>query len=121
MAEDLLDQWVKLITPIFPTNAWIASRYADNDYVIQVDWKLESDPMRPDKRSKKIQIIIREKVIDNYLDKNRQDRDLDNDTLKQSVCERYNMFHPEDDTVSTTYTRTETWLFSKSFINEYKY
>jgi hypothetical protein len=115
MAEDLLDQWVRLITPIFPPNAWIVSRFSKNDHIIQIDWKLGNDPQRQDKRSKKIQIIIKEDAIEDYLDRNKQGRELYNIRLKQSIGERYDRFNPDNDAVSTNYVPTETWLVSKDF------
>ncbi len=116
VAEDLLDQWVRLITPIFPPNAWIVSQFSHDDYIIQIDWKLGDDPKRTDKRSKKIQIIIKEKIIDDYLDKNKEDRELYNILLKQIICERYSAFDADNDALTGMSTRTETWLISKKFI-----
>ena len=74
MAEDLLDHWVGLITSIFPSNAWIVSRYSGNDHIIQIDWKLTNDLQQKNRRSKKIQITIKEEAIDDYLDKDERAR-----------------------------------------------
>jgi hypothetical protein len=120
MAEDLLDHWVKLITPIFPPNAWIVSLFSKNNYIIQIDWKMGSDPKRRDKRSKKIQIIIKEDAIDDYLDKNKNDRELYNAKLKQSTYERYHFFLPDNDSATNQFIPMETWLVTKDFLNTYK-
>jgi hypothetical protein len=117
MAEDLLDYWVRLITPIFPTNAWIVSHFSDNDHIIQIDWTLDNNTKRSNKRSKKIQIIIKEDAIDDYLDKNKQDRELYGDTLKQFIGERYNHFNPDNDALTHRSVRTERWLVSKDILN----
>jgi hypothetical protein len=117
MAEDLLDRWVRLITPIFPPNAWIVSRFSENNYIIQIDWKLGNDPQRRNKRSKKIQIIIKEDAIEDYLDKNKQNRESYNIILKQSIFERYNRFNPDNDALTIKSIPAETWLVSKDFLN----
>jgi hypothetical protein len=117
MAEDLMDYWVRLIKPIFPTNAWIVSQFSDNDHIIQIDWNIDNNTKRSNKRSKKIQIIIKEDAIDQYLDKNKQDRELYGDTLKQFIGERYNHFNPDNDALTNRSVRTEKWLVSKDILN----
>jgi hypothetical protein len=117
MTEDLMDYWVRLIKPIFPTNAWIVSQFSDNDHIIQIDWNIENDTKRSNKRSKKIQIVIKGDAIDQYLDKNKQERELYGDALKLFIGERYNHFNPDNDAITNRSTRTETWLVSKDILN----
>ena len=117
MTEDLMDYWVRLIKPIFPTNAWIVSQFSDNDHIIQIDWNIDNNTKRSNKRSKKIQIVIKEDAIDQYLDKNKQDRELYGDTLKQFIGERYNHFNPDNDALTNRSVRTEKWLVSKDILN----
>lgn len=117
MAEDLMDYWVRLIKPIFPTNAWIVSHFSDDDHIIQIDWNLDNNTKWSDKRSKKIQIIIKEDAIDQYLGKNKQDRELYGDALKQFIGERYNHFNPDNDELTNSYGRMETWLVSKAILS----
>lgn len=117
MAEDLLDYWVRLITPIFPANAWIVSHFSNNNHVILIDWKIENGQKQSNKRSKKIQIIIKEDAIDDYLDKNKLDRELYGVMLKQFIGEQYNHFNPDNDAHTIRSVRTETWLFSKDVLN----
>jgi len=89
MAEDLLDYWVRLIKPFFPKNAWIVTRYLGDDHFIEIDWKLDDDPKRPDRRSRKIQITISNGVIEDYLDKDKHERELFEISLKKLIHERY--------------------------------
>ena len=117
MTEDLMDYWVRLIKPIFPTNAWIVSQFSDNDHIIQIDWNIDNNTKRSNKRSKKIQIIIKEDAIDQYLDKNKQEREVYGDALKQFIGERYNHFNPDNDALTNRSVRTETWLVSKAILN----
>lgn len=92
MTEDLLDYWVRLIKPFFPANAWIVTRYAGDDHVIEIDWKLEDEPGRPNRRSRKIQITISEEAIEDYLDKDRKEREGFEISLKKLIHERYSHF-----------------------------
>ena len=115
MAEDLLDYWVRLIKTIFPANAWINSRFSNNDYLIQIDWKLQNDSENPTKRSKKIELIIKEGVINDYLDKNKKDRELSDIILKEFICERYN--HSISDIDTNQHVSIGTWLISRDIFN----
>ena len=117
MAEDLLDYWVRLIRTIFPANAWINSRFSNNDHLIQIDWKLQNDSENPTKRSKKIEIIIKEGAIEDYLDKNKKDRELSDIMLKEFICERYNNYISDNDIHINQYASTKTWLISRDVLN----
>ncbi len=117
MAEDLLDYWVRLITPIFPENAWIVSSYSNDNHIILIDWKLRNDPKRPGKRSRKIQITIKEDAIDDYLDKNKTEREIYGITLKQLIGGWYNHFIPDNDSLTTRSVPTEKWLISRDVLN----
>lgn len=89
MTEDLLDYWVRLIKPFFPANAWIVTRYSGDDHIIEIDWKLDDDPKQPNKRSRKIQITISSGAIEDYLNKNKKERELFETLLKKLIYERY--------------------------------
>ena len=117
MTEDLLDYWVKLITPIFPENAWIVSSYSAENHIIQIDWKLRNDPKQPSKRSKKIQITIKEDAIEDYLNKNKPEREQYGIRLKQLIGEWYNRFNPDNDSLTPRAVPTEKWLISRDVLN----
>ncbi len=117
MTEDLLDYWLRLITPFFPANAWIVSRFSDGGHFIQIDWKLENDPRRPNKRSRKIQITISEEAIDDYLDKNKMDRELSDIKLTELITERYKHFNPDHDAGTSSAVSTEKWRISRDALN----
>jgi hypothetical protein len=97
MAEDLLDYWVRLIKTILPANAWINSRFSNNDYLIQIAWMFQNDSEIPTRRSKKIEIIIKERIIAAYLDKNQKDREASDIILKDFISKQYNHFLPDND------------------------
>ncbi len=117
MTEDLLDYWLRLIRPLFPANAWIVARFSEGGHWIQIDWKLEGDPNQPNKRSRKIEIIIPEKTIDDYLDKNKEGRELSDMRLKELILDRCGHFQPDQDAGTSRAIATEKWLISIDALN----
>jgi len=117
MTEDLLDYWLRIITPLFPTNAWIVSRLSDGDHLIQIDWRLGNDPHQPNKRSRKIEITIQEEAIDDYLDKNKADRELSDITMKKWISERYNHFDPDHDAHVSKSVSLDKWRISRDVLS----
>jgi hypothetical protein len=120
MAEDLLDHWVKMIRPIFPTNAWIISELSKEDYIIQIDWNIDNDAKRGNKRSRKIKIVIKEDAINDYLGKNIQDRESYNITLIQWMNERYAQFYEYNTPDTYQSLAVEKWLVTKDFGGHYE-
>ena len=116
MAEDLLDYWLRIVRPVFPENAWIIGRISKGDHVIEIDWQLGSDPALPQRRSKKIEIIIQEQAIDAYLDKTKSERPLSEDNIKNWISERYMNFNPEQDPKSYRAASVDRWRLSKDIV-----
>ncbi len=117
MTEDLLDYWLRLIKPVFPAHAWIVARFSDGGQWIEIDWKLEDDPSQPNKRSRKIQIIISEKVIDDYLAKNKEGRELSDTRLKHWIHARHEHFRLDHAAGASRTTATEKWLIPIDALN----
>ena len=117
MNEDLLDYWLRIIKPLLPMNAWVDSRLSGGDYLIQIDWKLENDPHRQNKRSRKIEIIIKEEAIDDYLNKNKNERALSDIKMKQWISERYNNFNLDQDANTSNSTYPDRWRISSGVLS----
>jgi len=117
MNEDLLDYWLRIITPIFPSNAWIAARLSNGDHLILIDWKLENDPRQSNKRSRKIQIIIQEEAIDDYLAKEKADRERSDINMKKWISEKYNQFEPDQDAHTSRSAYADKWHISIDVLN----
>lgn len=113
MAEDLLDHWVNLIRSIFPAHAWMAADDTRNNHVIQIDWRLDDESKNDQKRSRKIQIIIKQDAIDDYLDKKPSERDVFNMILKEDIRERFDKFD-----AAYGSNRVEIWSFSKDIMQK---
>jgi hypothetical protein len=117
MNEDLLDYWLRMIKPLLPVNAWVNSRISKGDYLIQIDWKLENDPHQQNKRSRKIEIIIKEEAIDDYLNKNTGGRALSDIKMKQWISERYNNFRLDQDADASNSEYPDRWRISKNVLS----
>jgi hypothetical protein len=117
MGEDLLDYWVRLLRTIFPANARINSRFSNNDHLIQIEWKLQNYSGNPLKSSNKIEIMIKEHTIEDYLDKNTKDRRLSETMLKEFVVEQYNHFIFENDIHPSQSVSPKRWLISADIMN----
>jgi hypothetical protein len=115
MTEDLLDYWIRIIRPLFPENAWVAASLSKGDYVILIDWRRKDNPS---KRSRKIEIIIKEEAIDRYLEKDKAERVLSDLRLKDWLCARLKEFDPDQDSSPTgLLVKTEKWRISKDVIS----
>jgi len=118
MNEDLLDYWLRIIKPFLPTNTWVASRLSGGDYIIEIDWKLANDPHQQNKRSRKIEITIKEEVIDDYLNKNEDGRALSDIKMKQWISEQYNHFTFDSDSNTSRSTHPDKWRISKDVLSQ---
>ncbi|HLZ19596.1 MAG TPA: hypothetical protein VKO67_08275 [Smithellaceae bacterium] len=113
MSEDLLDYWQRMIRPVFPANAWVKSSLSGGDHVMQIDWNLEDDRHKLNRRSRKIEIIIKEEFIDDYLDKSKDDRALYEVRMKKWISDRYHDFCLDQEN-ETAYSATPVkWRISK--------
>jgi hypothetical protein len=117
MTEDLLDYWLRIIKPLFPTKAWIVARLSEGGHIIEIDWRLDNDPHQPGKRSRKIQIMIQEEAIDNYLDKNKAERELSDIKMKKWISEQYNHFNPDHDAHPSRFVSADKWRISRDVLS----
>jgi hypothetical protein len=115
MTEDLLDHWVRLIKPFFPPHAWIVTRYSGDDHIIEIDWKLDDDPKQPNRRSRKIQIIVSSGAIEDYLNKNKKERELFETMLKKLIHERY--ISPDQQVYAGSSTSLDKLVIARDTLN----
>ncbi len=118
MTEDLLDYWQRMIKPLFPANAWVASRLTGGDHLMQIDWNLENDQHKQSRRSRKIEIIIKEEVIDEYLDRNKDERALYDNKIKACISERYHDFCLDQEAHASNSGSPVKWRISKEMLRQ---
>lgn len=117
MTEDLLDYWLRIIKPLFPSNAWVTSSISNGNYLMRIDWKLENDPYQRNKRSKTIEIIIKEETIDDYLNKSTNERALSDIKMKHWISEQYDNFILDQDADTSNLTAPHRWRISRDLLN----
>jgi hypothetical protein len=117
MTEDLLDHWVGLIKPFFPPNAWVVARYSGDDHIIEIDWKLDDDAERYNRRSRKIQITISAGAIEDYLDKNKEERKVFEINLKKLIHERYNSASPDQQVHADSTASMDKLVIARDTLN----
>jgi hypothetical protein len=115
MSEDLLDYWVRLLKPFFPANAWIVTRYAKDDHIIEIDWNLDNEPGRPSRRSRKIQITISNGAIEDYLDKDKKEREVFECSLTKLIQERF--ISPDKEVQAATSSSADRLFIAKDTLN----
>ena len=104
MAKSVVNQWVKLIRPLFPKNTRIEIN-AGYDVILLIDWKLGNDPARPHKRSRLIRVIIREKAIADCADFKKA-----GSRFKKIIEDRLSVFDPDHDTRRCGTPPKEEWI-----------
>ena len=106
MPKSFVNQWVKLIRPLFPRNARIEID-AGRDVILRIDWKLGNDPARPNKRSRLIRVIISEEAIADCADFKQA-----GSRFKKIIEDKLSGFHPDHDTRRCGTPPKEKWIIS---------
>lgn len=111
MTKPFVNEWIELIRPLFPKGARIEID-AGNDIVLRIDWKLENDPNRPNKRSRLIRVIIPEEVIDDC-----KDVKAAGSRIKKIIQDGLSVFNPDHDTDKYGSPSIEEWVLSTFDVN----
>lgn len=111
MVEPFIEEWIELIRPLFPNDARIETDAGD-DVVLRIDWKLGSDPDRPNKRSRLIRVIIpREAITDCHDFKTAGSR------FRKIIQDRLSVFNPDHDIPKYGSPPIEEWVISTFDVN----
>jgi hypothetical protein len=106
MTKSFINEWVKLIRPLFPKNTRIEID-AGNDVILRIDWKLGNDPARPYKRSRLIRVIIPGEAIDDCADFKKA-----GSRFRKIIEDKLSVFHPDHDTRKCGSPPKEEWIVS---------
>ena len=106
MTKSFVNEWVRLIRPLFPKNARIEID-AGNDVVLRIDWRLRNDPGRPHKRSRLIRVVIPEEAIDGCADLKKA-----GSRFKKLIEDKLSVFHPDHDSCKCGSPPLEVWIVS---------
>ena len=111
MKQPLVNEWVEMIRPLFPKNARIEID-SGNDVVLRIDWKLENDPNRPNKRSRLIRVKITEEVIEDCTDSK-----IAGSRFMEIIRFHLSVFDPDHDTPRHGSLPEEKWVISTLDVN----
>jgi len=111
MPKAFVNEWVKLIRPLFPKNARIEID-AEDDVILRIDWKLGNDPARPHKRSRLIRVIIPGEAIDDC-----RDFEEAGSRVKRIFQDKLSDFHPDHNAPKCGSPPKEEWIISPSDVN----
>lgn len=109
MKEQLEIQLMNIIRPLFPNEAEFHHRPLSDGLVFSIAWKLKNDPTRPNKRSRRIILIVSEETLEDYNDGN---RDAIEKWITNFITENLRLFDPNHDTTYGQPEPEEQWILS---------
>lgn len=101
------EHWIGIIKEYFPKEVELFL-HPIQDFCLDVVWKLKNDPNRPNKKSKKLRLIISEETIDDCRDANDDPKKSYDQKLKKFVEKTMAHFEPDHDTPYGRTTPVET-------------
>lgn len=117
MAPDLEEHFTSVIKGAFPEHAEFQARRESGDICVYVDWKLGSDPVRPNKRSKTIRVCISREAISDYLNGSEVACKRADERLRKTVAERLHSFQPRHDAPPHAPAPVEQWTITTQLLN----
>jgi hypothetical protein len=106
VTKSFVNQWVRLIRPLFPKNARIEID-AGNEVILRIDWKLRNDPARPNKRSRLIRVVIPQEAIDDCADLEKA-----GSRFKKLIEDKLSVFHADHNSPQCGSPPREVWIVS---------
>jgi len=97
MNKNLHRHWSDLICPLFPKDTKFIPFDDFDDFITKASWRLNTDPKRPNKRSKIVKIIISSVAIDDYENKSTAKKQEDDKKLLRYVEQFLKEFNPDYD------------------------
>jgi hypothetical protein len=117
MNRKAIEHFTDLVTRTFPNHAEIMRADHDGDFRLIIDWRLGSDPQRPNKRSKSIELCISEEAVSDYANSNERQRRAADAGLARYLKEQLASFDPEHETPREIVPPRERWVVTTAMIN----
>jgi predicted RNA-binding Zn ribbon-like protein len=127
MAEQLADRarvlvptikhFAEILEGAVPKGADIAQRERSGDLCLFVDWRLGTDPTRPNKRSKSVLVRITRDAISDYSNSDERRRKSADHRLRTYLEDHVAAFDPEHDTPRHIPPPREEWVIGTHDIN----
>jgi hypothetical protein len=116
-ASTAAEHFIDIIRCTVPSNADIHRADQGGDLRLIVDWRLDTDLERPNKRSKSIGISISREAVEDYVESSRRRQEAADARLTQYLETRLEQFDPEHSTPREVTPPREWWLVSTGMIN----
>lgn len=110
--REIVEHFVQIIRSLFPDDAQFHVFCKSNDYFIEIQWLLGTDPSRPNKPSRRIQIRFTSEVIEDYIGGDAAYRSRSDERLFASVNSRLCSFDPEHGETKQEGPPVEVWKFT---------
>jgi hypothetical protein len=94
----------------FSPEARVVSVAEDQDLVLAISWRLGTDPERPSKRSKTVQLTISQEALDDYARAPEGQKQASDARLERHLAERLTGFDPEHQAPLGHEPPIERWL-----------
>lgn len=117
MWQELTQHFSGLLKPLFPNHADLRLIPSGNGIQIFVDWKLNNDQERPNKRSRKIIIRFCQETLEDYEAGQPQERTIADNKIVQLISHRLSSFEPNPDTHYGFPEPLEEWPVLTNAIN----
>jgi hypothetical protein len=117
MASEISSILEDLIKQIFPQNSRINLVENGGNLIIKIAWTITDDIDRPSKPSRKIEIVIDNGILNDYLNKNPDKQAKDIANFKKFIEQKYKLFNPEPETPRFSSPPTEQWVITDNILN----
>lgn len=112
MWDDLAAHFEALFAPLFPIESEFGRRPADNGLRFSICWKLNNDPARPNKRSRRIILVLPDEVLEDYRDDDDHGRGVKDTRFADSITQRLAHFNPDHQTPYGQADPEEPWVLT---------
>ncbi len=109
MWEAEVDQFTGLLRQIFPTDAIIQRAPSSGDLSFEIDWTLNSDPDRPNKRSRLVVICLSREFMADYVAATPSNRAYELKRIVEQIKSKLAKFDPTHELPANTLPPKEIW------------
>ena len=117
MDEQLRNHWTNELRKLFSEDAEFSPLDYSDHYEVTVSWRINTDPERPNKRSKTIRIVVPEEAVDDYQLKSEKVRARDDEKLRQFLKNNLKTFDPNHDTPREMERPEVRWIAGSNVLN----
>jgi hypothetical protein len=117
MDQKLKDHWSNLIRPLFKHDVYFQIKDFKDHFEVEVFWELDTDPSRPRKPSKTIQIIVPWETVLDYQNKSDGRQKNDDKKLIQFIKSKLENFEPNHANPMSVPPPEVRWIAITSIMN----